>query len=136
MEIFTLVKANIKRRKGAFIAVMLLTAIIISSSLSIFNFLDSKDKALEDSFKDLGDPTEVCLVSINYYKPELEDKVSSLDIVKKLDVYDALELLPWIRTFICRISCFECSNRDVQTLFREDLLQMYRMYGLEGGEEQ
>ena len=91
MEIFTLVKANIKRRKGAFIAVMLLTAIIISSSLSIFNFLDSKDKALEDSFKDLGDPTEVCLVSINYYKPELEDKVSSLDIVKKLDVYDALE---------------------------------------------
>ena len=52
------------------------------------------------------------------------------------DVYDALELLPWIRTFICRISCFECSNRDVQTLFREDLLQMYRMYGLEGGEEQ
>ena len=86
MEIFTLVKANIKRRKGAFIAVMLLTAIIISSSLSIFNFLDSKDKALEDSFKDLGDPTEVCLVSINYYKPELEDKVSSLDIVKKLDV--------------------------------------------------
>ena len=28
MEIFTLVKANIKRRKGAFIAVMLLTAII------------------------------------------------------------------------------------------------------------
>jgi hypothetical protein len=28
MEILTLVKANIKRRKGAFIAVILLTAII------------------------------------------------------------------------------------------------------------
>ncbi len=91
MEIITLVKANIKRRKGAFIAVMLLTAIIVSSSLSIFNFLDSKDKALERSFKDLGDPTEVCLVSMNYYTPELEEKVRSLDIVKKLDVYDSLQ---------------------------------------------
>ena len=91
MEILTLVRANIKRRKGAFIAVMLLTAIIISSSLSIFNFLDSKDKALERSFKDIGDPTEVCYVFNNYYTPELEEKVRSLDIVKKLDVYDAFD---------------------------------------------
>lgn len=50
------------------------------------------------------------------------------------DVYDALELLPWIRTFICRITRFECSNSEVETRFREDLLRMYRMYGLEGGE--
>ncbi len=91
MEIFTLVKANIKRRKGAFIAVILLTAIIVSSSLSIFNFLDSKDKALENSFKNIGDPTEVCFVFNNYYTPELEEKVRSLDIVKKLDVYDAFD---------------------------------------------
>lgn len=91
MEIFTLVKANIKRRKGAFIAVILLTAIIVSSSLSIFNFLDSKDKALENSFKNIGDPTEVCFVFSNYYTPELEEKVRSLDIVKKLDVYDAFD---------------------------------------------
>ena len=91
MEIITLVKANIKRRKGAFIAVMLLTAIIISSSLSILNFLDSKDKALERSFKDIGDPAEVCIVANNYYTPELEDKVRSLDIVKKLEVYDSLQ---------------------------------------------
>ena len=52
------------------------------------------------------------------------------------DVYDARELLPWIRTFICRISCFECSNKEVEDQFREDLLRMYRMYGLEGGEEE
>ena len=90
MEILTLVRANIKRRKGAFIAVILLTSIIISSSLAIFNFTDSMDKSLERSFKDIGDPTEVCMVYNTYYIPELEDSVRSLDIVKKLDVYDAL----------------------------------------------
>ena len=91
MEIFTLVKANIKRRKGAFIAVILLSAIIVASSLSIFNFIDSMDRVLEQSFKDLGDPTDVCFVYNNYYTPELENNVRSLGIVKKLDVYDALD---------------------------------------------
>ena len=51
------------------------------------------------------------------------------------EVYDAQEMLPWIRTFICRISDFECSDRETETRFREDLLEMYRMYGLEGGGE-
>ena len=91
MEILTLVKANIKRRKGAFIAVILLTAIIAASSLSIFNFIDSMDRELERSFSDRGDPTEVCFVYNKYYTPELEDKVRSLDIVQKLEVYDALD---------------------------------------------
>ena len=51
------------------------------------------------------------------------------------EVYDAQEMLPWIRTFICRISEFECSDRETETRFREDLQEMYRMYGLEGGGE-
>ena len=51
------------------------------------------------------------------------------------DVYDPLETLSWIRTFICRISHFECSDREVEVRFRDDLLRMYRMYGLEGGED-
>ena len=50
------------------------------------------------------------------------------------DVYDTMEMLPWIRTFICRITCFECSNKETETRFRNDLLTMYQMYGLEGGE--
>ena len=50
------------------------------------------------------------------------------------DVYDTMEMLPWIRTFICRITYFECSNKETETRFRNDLLTMYQMYGLEGGE--
>ncbi len=52
------------------------------------------------------------------------------------EVYDAMELLPWVRTFLCRISRFACSNRETEARFREDLLRMYRMYGLEEGEDE
>ena len=52
------------------------------------------------------------------------------------DVFDAMEMLPWIRTFICRITFFSCSNREMEIRFREDLRQMYRMYSLEGGEDE
>ena len=91
MEIFTLVKANIKRRKGAFIAVVLLTAIIVASTLSILNFTDSMDATLERAFSDIGDPADVCYIKSYNYRPELEQKVRELDIVKDVKVYDALQ---------------------------------------------
>jgi DNA-binding transcriptional ArsR family regulator len=45
------------------------------------------------------------------------------------DVYDSMELMPWIRTFIGRIVTLECSNKDVERCFREDLEAMSAMYG-------
>ena len=52
------------------------------------------------------------------------------------DVYDASELIPWIRTFICRITRFECSDKRLEARFNDDIRQMYALYGLkEGGEE-
>lgn len=50
------------------------------------------------------------------------------------DVYDASELVPWIRTFICRITDIHFSDTSLETRFREDLKTMYRLYGLEGGD--
>ncbi len=52
------------------------------------------------------------------------------------EVYDALELLTWVRTFTCRITEFECSNPEVEKRFRNDLKWMCRMYELDGGEDQ
>ena len=46
------------------------------------------------------------------------------------DVYDSSELIPWIRTFICRIGQMNFSNRTVENQFRKDLEAMYRMYGV------
>ncbi len=51
------------------------------------------------------------------------------------DVYDATELIPWIRTFICRITQISFSDKVLEAQFKEDLRQMYALYGLEGGDE-
>ena len=46
------------------------------------------------------------------------------------DVYDSSEMIPWIRTFICRIEQMNFSNRTVENQFKKDLDAMYRMYGV------
>lgn len=47
------------------------------------------------------------------------------------DVYDSSEMIPWIRTFICRIVKMNFSNRTVENQFKKDLEAMYQMYGVE-----
>ena len=47
------------------------------------------------------------------------------------DVYDTSELIPWIRTFICRITDLHFSNKDLEKQFRDDIEKMYRVYGIE-----
>lgn len=46
------------------------------------------------------------------------------------DVYDTYELLPWIRSFICRMSQLNFSNRSAENRIKEDILRMYEMYGI------
>lgn len=50
------------------------------------------------------------------------------------DVFDASEMIPWIRTFICRITEIHFSNEILDARFRHDLEEMYRIYDLEGGD--
>ena len=47
------------------------------------------------------------------------------------DVYETSEIVPWIRTFICRITDVRFSNRTVENQFKNDIKEMYRMYGIE-----
>jgi DNA-binding transcriptional ArsR family regulator len=48
------------------------------------------------------------------------------------DVYDASELIPWIRTFICRITEIHFSDDPLEKQFKTDMEEMYALYGLEG----
>ena len=45
------------------------------------------------------------------------------------DVYDAAEMLPWLRTFIGRITDLQCSNPYVTDTFFADLERMSALYG-------
>lgn len=46
------------------------------------------------------------------------------------DVYDTNEMIPWIRTFICRITELHFSDRTLENQFKNDIKEMYRMYGI------
>lgn len=51
------------------------------------------------------------------------------------DVYDTSEMIPWIRTFICRITQLHSSNSAVEKQFKQDIREMYRMYGIGEAEQ-
>jgi len=48
------------------------------------------------------------------------------------DVYDAQEMMPWIRTFTGRIVTFSCTNKSVEELFWGDLAVLAELYGGDG----
>ena len=52
------------------------------------------------------------------------------------EVFDTTEMLPWIRTFISRITRMSFSNRTAENKFKADIQEMCRMYGLDGGAAQ
>lgn len=47
------------------------------------------------------------------------------------DMYDSREMIPWIRTFICRIVKLNFSNRTVENKFKSDLKKTYNLYGID-----
>ena len=59
------------------------------------------------------------------------EKIDDFHYRYSADVFDTNEMLPWIRTFISRITEMNFSNRTVENRFKNDLEEMYRMYGLE-----
>lgn len=52
------------------------------------------------------------------------------------DVFDTNEMLPWIRTYISRITRINFSNRTAENRFKDDIREMYRIYGIDGGDGQ
>jgi hypothetical protein len=45
------------------------------------------------------------------------------------DVFDASEMVPWLRTFIGRVVKLECSSKTAEARFYEDLDAMLKLYG-------
>lgn len=50
------------------------------------------------------------------------------------EAYDISEMIPWIRTFICRITDLNFSNSSIESIFKKDIEEMYEMYGIKDGE--
>ena len=48
------------------------------------------------------------------------------------DVYYAIEMLPWLRTFTGRVTELQCSDKRVEERFWTDFLELDRIYGGDG----
>lgn len=44
------------------------------------------------------------------------------------DIFDPFEIIPWARTFICRITYFDCSEKRVAHQFYDDIRKMNKLY--------
>lgn len=47
------------------------------------------------------------------------------------DVFDAYEMVPWIRSFFGRIKRIECSNEEVMNRLKADIVILAKQYGME-----
>ena len=70
-----------------------------------------------------------------YFRLKRERRIGKITLLEKglvrfeADVYDSMELIPWMRTYIGRITRVYFSNSDVQKRFTEDIRAMARLYG-------
>ena len=88
MEIFTLLSANIRRKKGSFTSIILLM-LIISMALTAFLSISKSTRAsIENAMKNADAPDINIYIMDDFYKPETIAKVrnhSSVDRVEEVD---------------------------------------------------
>ena len=58
------------------------------------------------------------------------EKIDNLSYRFSAEVCDSSEMIPWIRTFISRIESLNFSTRTVENRFKNDVMAMYKAYGL------
>ena len=58
-------------------------------------------------------------------------KIAENVFTYETDVFDALEMAPWIRSFICRIIDIQAESSNLNARIQHDLEMMYRMYEIE-----
>ena len=89
MEILTLLKANIKRKKGTFVGILLLTAIIVAMMSSIFSARDNYQAGMQRAFSESGSGDIVTYINPENLTEEVCASVESNALVDHVDYYEA-----------------------------------------------
>lgn len=91
MEIFTLLKANIRHKKGSFASIIILMLIVSMAFTMIFSLQDNTAQSIEKAFDDV-DTGEVTVFMTNVnYSEEAVNKVKNHSMVERVDVYPVVE---------------------------------------------
>lgn len=70
-----------------------------------------------------------------------EKRCGEIEIIDKntfrfyADVYDINEMIPWIRTFICRIIDIQMEDKILEEKFKNDIRRMYSIYDIGGDDD-
>lgn len=89
MEIITLLKANLKRKKGAFVGILLLTAIIVAMMSSIFSVRDNYQAGMLRAFSESGSGDIVAYIKPENLTEEVRALVENNALVDYVDYYEA-----------------------------------------------
>ena len=84
MEILTLVREDIRHKKGAFRSILLLTIVITMSFSTVISLRDNNYRSVEKAFSDTDTGDIMALILDVNYSDELIEKVENVSSVKKV----------------------------------------------------
>lgn len=90
MEIITLLKANIRKKKGTFISILLLTAIVTAMTTSIFSVRDNYQNGMEKAFDVSGSGDIFALIPTKNLTKELCERVENHPLVERVDYHETI----------------------------------------------
>ena len=92
MEVLTLLKANIRKKKGTFISIAIMMAIVVAVMTSIFSVRDNYDNALAQALEEDDCGAFVAYIRGFRYTDELESKVNNCDEVERVKSEECISI--------------------------------------------
>lgn len=90
MEILTLLKANIRRKKETFISILLLTAIVTAMTTSIISVRDNYQTATQNAFEKSDSGDIVALITTNNLTDKLKENIENSTLVERVNYYESI----------------------------------------------
>lgn len=90
MEILTLLKANIRRKKGTFISVMMLTMIVVTIITAVFSVRDNYDSAIDNALEYVDSGEISAFIKTDDLTYELCRSVESSELVEKVEYINTI----------------------------------------------
>ncbi len=90
MEIFTLVKANIRKKKSSFISIVILMTIVVASIVTILGVKKNYQAGMERAYETSDVGEIVALVKKREMTDELKKKVEESSLVERVVYHDAI----------------------------------------------
>lgn len=90
MEILILIKANLRRRRGAYLGIMLLTVLIVCAAGAILSVMDNSSRALDTALEDADSGDVAVFMSSEALTGALRTKLEENPLVGRVRYVDAV----------------------------------------------